>query len=210
MKKFFSFFKKKKFWTIFGDVVFFALVGFLVTYFVFNFIDIRSGYKYPFFGVRQSVVASASMSEINDANKDYITEDMFQIQVNDVVITHTYDSYDDIQIYDVATYFSPQNGLICHRVVNKYESNGTQYVVLRGDANNVDDTPIAYEMMRGKVVSVMPGAGHVIGFFQSPAIFLAIFGSLFFILLGVFIYDYERDKHKKKKKDLEELQKDQV
>ena len=175
------------------DVLFFGLIGFMVLCFTWNFIDIQSGYKYPLFGQRTTVIVSPSMATVNDAN-DYITSDMKQIQKYDVITTKAYKSYEDIQIYDVATYFSGSKDLICHRVVDKYEADGKQYVVFRGDANNVDDAPVSYELIRGKVVNVTPKVGHVVAFIQSPYMFIALFGTLFFVFLGMFIVNYKKDK----------------
>ena len=175
------------------DVLFFGLIGFMVLCFTWNFIDIQSGYKYPLFGQRTTVIVSPSMAKINEAN-DYITSDMKQIQKYDVITTKAYKSYEDIQIYDVATYFSGSKDLICHRVVDKYEADGKQYVVFRGDANNVDDAPVSYELIRGKVVNVTPKVGHVVAFIQSPYMFIALFGTLFFVFLGMFIVNYKKDK----------------
>ncbi len=184
--------KKGKAGKIIGNILFFSILGFLVTYYVWNFIDIQSGYKYPVFGMRSSVITSESMAGINDANT-YITGDMQQIQKYDVITTTPYASYDEIQIYDVATYFDGQE-LVCHRVVNKYESEGVQYVIFRGDSNNVDDVPVSYDLVRGKVIGVTPQAGHVVGFLQSPYLFIAIFGSVFFICLAILIIGHKKDK----------------
>ena len=175
------------------DVIFFGVIGFMVLCFTWNFIDIRSGYQYPLFGQRTTVIVSQSMASINDAN-DYITEDMKQIQKFDCITTKGYKSFDDVEIYDVATYYSASKELVCHRVVDKYEDNGKQYVVFRGDANNIDDAPVSFELVRGKVVKVTPKVGHVVAFVQSPYLFIAIFGTLFFVFLGTFIVTYKKDK----------------
>lgn len=176
------------------DVVFFGVVGFMVLCFTWNFIDIKSGYKYPLFGHRSTVIVSPSMATANAAN-DYITGDMKQIQKYDVVTTSNYKSFDDINIYDVATYFSGNNTLICHRVIDKYVGdNGIQYVVFRGDANNVSDAPVSYDLIRGKVVSVTPKIGHFVSFIQSPYVFIALFGTVFFVALGLFIVNFNKEK----------------
>ena len=178
---------------IIGNAIFFTLIGIIVTFSVWNFVDIRSGYKYPIFGMRTSVIVSPSMAEKNDANT-YLTDDMKQIQKYDVVTTVKYKSFDDIKLYDVATYFNGSRDLICHRVIDKYESEGKQYVVFRGDANNVSDAPVSYELVRGRVVSVTPKVGHFVSFIQSPYFFIAIFGTVFFVALGLFIVNLGKEK----------------
>lgn len=179
---------------IIGNVIFFTLITVIVTFSVWNFVDIRSGYKYPVFGMRTSVIVSPSMAGRNDANT-YLTDDMKQIQKYDVVTTVQYKSYDDIKLYDVATYFNGSKDLICHRVIDKYVGdNGVQYVVFRGDSNNVSDAPVSYNLVRGKVVSVTPKAGHFVSFVQSPYFFIAIFGTVFFAALGLFIVNLGKGK----------------
>ena len=185
--------KKEK---IIGNVVFFTLISIMVTFFVWNFIDIQSSYKYPIFGTRTSVIVSPSMATVNDANKDYITSDMKQIQMYDVVTTVNYKSFDEIKIYDIATYYNGSKNLICHRVIDKYEDNGKQYVVFRGDANNLNDTPVSYDLVRGKVVNIVPKVGHVVAFVQSPYFSIAIFGTIFFVALGIFIADRQKNMKK--------------
>ena len=191
--------KKKKLFKVLkivGNVFFWCFVGSLVVFALVNGIDQHSGYKAPFFGYRKSVITSDSMSEVNEVNT-YITEDMTQIQKYDVVTTKNYKSYEDIELYDVLTYYSDSNGLICHRVIDKYEDNGEQYLVTRGDANSVDDEPINYSLVRGKVVSVHKGTGHIVAFVQSGYFILALCLSIFFVCLGIFIFDFTKKGKKK-------------
>lgn len=184
------------------DVIFFGVIGFMVLCFVWNFVDIRSGYQYPLFGQRTTVIVSQSMASINDAN-DYITEDMKQIQKYDVITTKGYKSFEDVEIYDIATYYSETKQLVCHRVIDKYEADGKQYVVFRGDANNIDDAPVSFELVRGKVTKITPKVGHVVAFMQSPYLFIAIFGTLFFVFLGTFIITHKKDKKQVEEKTSE-------
>ena len=177
---------------IIGNTIFFSVITIMVTFFVWNFIDIQSGYKYPIFGTRTSVIVSPSMATVNDANT-YVTSDMKQIKPYDVVTTKNYKSYDDIKIYDIATYFTGTKNLVCHRVIDKYVGeNGKQYIVFRGDANATNDAPVSYDLIRGKVVNISRGTGHFIAFVQSPFFFIAIFGTIFFVALGMFIIDQSK------------------
>ena len=167
-----------------GNIAFFSIAGLLVLYFVISTIDINTGYNFSPFGLRTSVIVSESMAYRNPDNT-YLTEDMHQIQKNDLIITSNYKSYDDIKEYDVLTYKSG-DVLVCHRVVHLSSDGKT--IITRGDSNNADDTPIEYSMVKGKVVAVVPQVGAVALFFQSPYITLAIFGSLFFFFLAWFIF----------------------
>lgn len=197
--------KKTKASKIILNTVFFTIIGLMVAFYTWNFIDIRSGYKYPIFGLRTSVIVSPSMAGVHDDNT-YITEDMKQIQQYDVVTTKQYQSFDEIQIYDVATYYNGSKDLICHRVVDKYIYEGKQYVVFRGDANNVDDVPVSYDLVRGKVISVTPKVGHVVAFIQSPYLFIAIFGTVFFVALALFIVGFKKDNKKENEPEQTEEQ----
>lgn len=180
------------------DVVFFSLLSLMLAVIITTFVDIKSGYKYPIFGLRTSVITSPSMATVNPANESYITSDMKQIQKNDVITTKQYKSFDDIKIYDVATYYSGNSLLICHRVVDKYEENGEKYIVFKGDANATIDAPVKYSFVRGKVINVVPKAGAFVSFVQSPYFFIGLFGAGFFVALAFFVLD------SKKKKQVEE------
>ena len=187
--------KKSKKVKIIGNSIFFSIITIMVVFFVWNFVDIKSGYKYPIFGLRKSVIVSPSMASVDDANT-YITPEMKQIKPYDVVTTKAYSSFDSIKQYDIATYFTGSKTLICHRVIDKYiDENGNKYVVFRGDANNTNDAPVSYSLIRGKVISISRGTGHFVAFIQSPYFFIAIFGTVFFVALGMFIID--RNKQQK-------------
>ena len=171
-----------------GNIAFFSIAGLLVLYFVISTIDINTGYNFSPFGLRNSVIVSESMAYRNPDNT-YLTEDMHQIQKNDLIITSNYRSYEDIKLYDVLTYKSGDI-LICHRVVDLQEENGKQYIITRGDSNNANDTRFEYSLVKGKVVAVIPKVGAAALFLQSPYVTLAIFGSLFFFFLAWFIFSF--------------------
>ena len=189
--------EKSKKVKIIGNSIFFSIILVMVTFFVWNFIDIKSGYKYPIFGLRNSVILTSSMATVNDSNT-YITNEMKQYQKNDVVVTTMYKNFDSIKIYDVATYYTGSKNLICHRIVNKYVADdGTKYVVFRGDANNIDDAPVSFDLVRGKVINVIPKVGKVVLFLQSPYVFIALFGVGFFVCLGLFVFGNGKSKKEK-------------
>lgn len=176
------------------NIAFFTVLSLMLAVVVITFIDIRSGYRYPIFGLRTSVITSPSMATVNPANESYITSDMKQIQKDDVITTRQYQSFDEIKIYDVATYYSGKSLLICHRVVDKYEENGEKYVVFKGDANSTIDAPVKYSYVRGKVINVVPKAGAFVSFIQSPYFVIGLFGAGFFVALAFFIVDSKKKK----------------
>lgn len=178
---------------IFGSIIFWCLILFVGSFSVSTAIDQMTGYQFPFFGYRSSVIVSESMSTANEENT-YLSSYTKRINKYDLITTTTYKSFEDVSIYDVATYY--QKGvLICHRVVDKYvREDGVEFVVFRGDANNVNDAPVAYSDVRGKVINVVPGIGQFVLYVQSPYIWIAIFGGGFFICLGLYIYELDRDR----------------
>lgn len=176
------------------DVVFFSLLALMLAVVITTFIDIRSGYKYPIFGLRTSVITSQSMATVDPENESYITSDMKQIQKNDVITTKQYHSFEEIKIYDVATYYAGNSMLICHRVIDKYEENGEKYIVFKGDANSSIDAPVKYSFVRGKVINVVPKAGAFVSFVQSPYFIIGLFGAGFFVALAFYIVDSKKKK----------------
>lgn len=185
------------------NVVFFTAIGILAFLGVSSFIDQATGYNFPLFGMRNSVIVSPSMSYANEAN-DYLNTAEYsigRIQTYDVVTTRLYKSYDEVKLYDVVTYFDGK-ALVCHRVIDKYIDDETHHkcLITRGDANNMSDfQPVTWSQVRGKVISVSKGTGKVVLFFQSPYFLIAICGSLFFVFLGLFIFE-----RKKKQPELAE------
>lgn len=71
---------------------------------------------------------------------------------------------EEIQIGDVVTYQmkSGEPGVVTHRVVSLARTlGGEQQFILRGDANNVDDTPVVAAQIRGELWYSMPWLGYV-------------------------------------------------
>lgn len=175
-----------------GDFLFFVFLLFILSYPFCGTIDRYSGYRCPWFGLRNAVVRTGSMSTANKDNT-YLDETMKRIYPKDLVTLKEYSSYEEIKLYDVLAYVNPDGFLICHRVVALYTEKGKDWIVTRGDSNNVDDDSFTFEQTRGKVINVLPGVGPVIDFFSSPYLLMAVFGSGFFIFLGMYIYDLKID-----------------
>ncbi|MBR5329417.1 MAG: signal peptidase I, partial [Firmicutes bacterium] len=71
-------------------------------------------------------------------------------------------------------------GLVVHRVVGF--DNGA--VITRGDANSVNDEPVALTAVKGKVLFWIGGAGHFVNFLKSPiGIILVLAAALLLIEL---------------------------
>lgn len=81
------------------------------------------------------------------------------ISVQDVIVTRRQDTY---QVGDIVTFKS--NSCITHRIVEKTVGG----YITQGDANNTPDGAIDSNQVIGKVVRVVPQAGKVIFFLQTP------------------------------------------
>lgn len=186
----------KKVFTIVGEVLLWALALFCVSLSLVNVIDSHTNYSCSYFGLRTNVIVSQSMENKHPENT-YLDEfDSNRIFKYDVIIAKEV-SYEEIEIHDVVLHVEA-NTLICHRVVDKYTSDGVNYLVTRGDANNVNDTPFSYSLFKGKVINVIPKVGKLVLFLQSGYLLLAIFLSIFLISTILFTLSYLKDKKQKK------------
>ena len=77
------------------------------------------------------------------------------INVGDVVIVKKCGS-NDIEINDIIEYTRKDYSVI-HRVIDKYQKDGTFYFITKGDNNNgADSDPVSEEMLKGKVIARIP------------------------------------------------------
>ena len=113
------------------------------------------------------------------------------IMADDLIIVAEAEDY---QVGDVVVY---QSGsvLVVHRIVEL----GPDTVTTQGDANNAPDEPVRKEMLKGKVVGVLEGAGRYVRFLKTPAVTITLIGGA--LLLSELTY--RRDKQK----DQDELEK---
>lgn len=187
--------RKNKVISIIGEVLLWALALFCVSVSLVSTIDTHTNYSCSYFGLRTSVIVSNSMANANPENT-YLDSSMTRINKYDV-ITAKEVSYDNISLYDVVLHVEG-NSLICHRVIDKYQDNGTSYLVTRGDSNNVNDAPFAYSSCRGKVINVIPNIGEMVLFLQSGYFFLALFFSIFLVAGTLFTISFVSEKKKAK------------
>ena len=183
--------RKIRLLSLVGEMLLWVLALFCVSYAVTNVIDSHTNYNCSFFGYRISVIVSGSMENKNPEN-DYLTDSMKRIEKDSIIMAKEV-SYEDIKIYDVVLHVDSGN-LICHRVIDKYESNGTKYLVTRGDSNNLDDAPFAFSLCRGKVFNVIPKAGHFVLFLQSGYFLVALFFSIFLVAGTLLFLSLKKDK----------------
>ena len=181
--------------SIIGEGLLWALALFCVSFSLVNVIDTHTGYSCSFFGFRTSVVLTKSMAYSNPENT-YLDESMSRINKHDVITAREV-SYDEIKIYDVVLHVE-EGTLICHRVVDKYTYENVDYLVTRGDSNNLDDAPFAYSLCKGKVINVIPKVGEAVLFFQSGYFLLALCTSVFLVSGTLFTISMINSKKEKK------------
>lgn len=130
------------------------------------------------FGVRPLVVVSGSMEPT--------------VPVGSVVLSRTVPA-SEIAVGDIVTVERPRDlGLITHRVVSTTPTDGGAVeLVLRGDANSVDDPEPYVVQTAGEYVRHVPGLGHLALFLQTRG-GLVVAGALALVLVAVFVLDPAR------------------
>jgi len=194
--------KKHRWYYYFFNVIIWGFIVLVTGYSALNIIDRKSGYSLPF---HNAIILSESMSYVNTSNYYYLDKDVKHINKNDLIFSIKYDSFEDVKRYDIVTYLGESGVLVCHRVMDTYTSEGNNYVVCRGDANSASDTPVNFNRVKGKVVSVTPKVGVVVSFIQSYYFLMAVGFSIFFVCLGLLIAGYGQDKKKEEHIVVEEV-----
>lgn len=74
---------------------------------------------------------------------------------------------DKIAVNDIITYLSENmQDIVTHRVMAISEGDGRYVFTTRGDANNTDDSPLAFDRVIGRVVYYISGNSFLIGVFN--------------------------------------------
>lgn len=130
------------------------------------------------FGVKPLVVISGSMEPT--------------VPVGSVVLARSVPAT-EITVGDIVTVERPRDlGLITHRVVSTTQTEGgATELVLRGDANAVDDPEPYSVTTAGRYVWHVPGLGRVALFLQTRG-GLVVAGAVVLVLLAVFVLDPAR------------------
>lgn len=129
------------------------------------------------FGYGAAVVLSGSMEPA--------------MQIDDLIIVAAQPDYkeNDIVVYQSGSM------LVVHRIIELQPDT----VITQGDANNAPDAPVRKEMIKGKVVGCISGAGRITRLLKSPAATLTL-------VAGTLILS-EWTLRRDKKKDDDELEK---
>ena len=110
------------------------------------------------------------------------------IRIDDLIIVTEQEDYRE---NDIVAY---QSMVVVHRIIAVEPDT----VITQGDANNAPDAPIRKEMIKGKVVHWIPGAGRIARLLKSPVATV--------ILVGGALLLSELTLRKEKKKDEDELE----
>ena len=112
------------------------------------------------FGVGISVVLSGSMEP--------------ELSVDDVIIVK---KTDDFGVDDMVV-FNDHGILVVHRVISIDGDN----ITTKGDANNTADEPITRDVVKGKVIKVLPDAGKAFDILRSPLAAVIVFGAAILLM----------------------------
>ena len=112
------------------------------------------------------------------------------IRIDDLIIVTEQEDYKE---NDIVAYQSGSM-VVVHRIIAVEPDT----VITQGDANNAPDAPIRKEMIKGKVVHWIPGAGRIARLLKSPVATV--------ILVGGALLLSELTLRKEKKKDEDELE----
>lgn len=129
-----------------------------------------SGGTPTFFGFSMFRVSSGSMEP--------------ELKIGDVIFTGRVDG-NTVKKGDIITYKSTsgtmKGKLVTHRVVKPpYENNGQKYVVTKGDANPIDDTPITTDQIQSRFITKISILSFIYNVFLTPWGLLIIIGLIIF------------------------------
>ncbi len=124
------------------------------------------------FGVGVSVVLSGSMEPA--------------LSVDDVLVVKSQKEY----FVDDMVVFNDHGTLVVHRIISIVDGK----ITTKGDANDSADEAITAEVIKGKVVKVIPSAGKLLNIVRSPIVVILVLGAAILLMELSF---------KKEKKDSE-------
>ena len=138
---------------------------FLIVSFAYLFIIISPKiFKnfYPF-GIRVAIVLTGSMEPTLEINDFVIIKKPNKIKENDII------SYND----------NKNKKEILHRVIKVDQDE----IVTKGDANNVEDTPINIKQVTGVYLGKIKYLGNIISYITKPLVFTMVITIIFIIIL---------------------------
>ena len=105
-----------------------------------------------------------------------------------------------IEAGDVITFAADENfTAVTHRVVERNDDK--KYFITRGDMNNTNDAPVAFENVAGKVVYKIDNIGYVINMINRPAGKWVLIAALAGLMILMIVQLYKDNRGKAAKKD---------
>lgn len=156
------------------------------------FVELGNSNEVPsFFDIDIYIVVSESMAP--------------KINVNDIILVKKGYSNDQYKEGNIITYVRADGELITHRIDSITKVGLLRAYITKGDNNeDVDEFPVTYDQIIGRVVLVMPKLGAVVGLLKNKIFFVMC---IMFLVLIV-IYDrYNRNKILQRKKTREKYNK---
>ena len=133
-----------------------------------------------YFGYRILEIASGSMEPT--------------LSKNDIVLVKV--NTKDIKNNDIISYIGEKDAVITHRVIRVEKDK----LIVKGDANNTDDSPISKSQVIGKVVHVYPNLGVWKKILTEPKTLILILITFIFFDAALSYDPNKQDKNEKKEK----------
>lgn len=166
-----------KVWGVIDKIVSALLCCFLLVVLIISVSVGVSGNKRVVKNVPAVKVISSTSMAIKYEKNTYLFDNNLnnQLQLFDLVVLHELPKEEDIKLYDIIVYETPEGVLVIHRVIGIEEPNekhpNERWFQFKGDsAENADRFPVRYSQMksiyRGERI---PNVGSFVFFMQSPA-----------------------------------------
>ncbi len=188
----------KKILKIVGNALFYAALIFVLAFLLSGLISRLKGKDtVDFLGYSFYVVATPSMETVHPSNAEFLKgRESERIKVGDLVVTKKIKAGENIEIYDVVTYFDEdKKATVIHRVYEKEKIESGFLYTTRGDGNNASDyKKRTVDSFTGKLALNLGALGKAIRFLKSPYIYMAIGGCGFIIFTMLLIFELTKKK----------------
>ncbi|MBQ9774170.1 MAG: signal peptidase I [Clostridia bacterium] len=159
--------RRRRVFGVIKTVLFYGVLILLIPVFVFSVLNKLQGNVMMLGDRAVMVVASNSMSEKNEANKDYLKGRDDQFDTNSIIFLERVTDAEELKLYDVIAFEDPTSGKkIIHRIIG---INADGSFETRGDRNNASDEfhPTVQNVIGRYTGTHIPVLGSLILFFQS-------------------------------------------
>ena len=180
--------KRKKVFSVIRTVLFVIFLAIVVPLFIFSLIT-RIADGRPVLGKSFLVVASGSMSELNEENPHHDElaglEEPNRFEKYDIIILDKVETPEELKRLDIVAYRNEGGFTIIHRIVN-IEGHGSDLKLTTcGDANTAEDS---YHATFSDVVGVyrgtrVKGVGIIIMFLQSYSGIITVVALLYCLIM---------------------------